>query len=128
MVTGGIHRTPGGGDRAKYQPDVVRPDYPIRTFHRTLRRCVDAPTRFPELGPQTGLAGTDGPFPGQPLAGIVPDMKKRVFASLLWFYAGWFAGSSAAAFFELGPAVGPILGTLAAVAVALAPSRLLFRA
>jgi hypothetical protein len=53
--------------------------------------------------------------------GIVLGMKKRVFASLLWFYAGWFAGSSAAAFFGLGPAVGPILGTVAAVAVALAP-------
>jgi hypothetical protein len=88
------------------------------------------PTRRldPGLGPQTGLYGTDGPFPERPLTGIVPAMKKRVFASLLWFYAGWFAGSSAAAFFELGPAIGPIVGTAAALAVALAPSRLLFRA
>ncbi len=62
------------------------------------------------------------------MTGIVPDMKKRVFAALLWFYAGWFAGASTAAFFDLGPAIGPIVGTAAALAVALAPSRLLFRA
>ncbi len=55
-------------------------------------------------------------------------MKKRVLASLLWFYAGWFAGASVAAFFDLGPAIGPIVGSAAAVAVALAPSRYLFRA
>jgi hypothetical protein len=76
---------------------------------------------------QQPLSGTDEPFPGWLLTAIVADMKKRVLAAVLWFYAGWFAGASAAAFFELGPAIGPIVGTAAALAVALAPSRYLFR-
>jgi hypothetical protein len=103
-------------------------DYPIRTFHRTFRWCVGAQTRSVDWDLQRAPESTDEPFPGWLVMAIVADMKKRVLAALLWFYAGWFAGASAAAFFELGPAVGPIVGTLAALAVAFAPSRLLFRA
>jgi hypothetical protein len=37
-------------------------------------------------------------------------MRKRVFASLLWLYAGWYAGSTLAWAFGVGASFGPILG------------------
>jgi hypothetical protein len=39
---------------------------------------------------------------------------KRILATLLWFYAGWYAGATAAYFLGLSPALGPIIGTAAA--------------
>ena len=44
-------------------------------------------------------------------------MKKRVAASLLWFYSMWYAGAMIATVFGLSPALGPILGTAAAAIV-----------
>jgi hypothetical protein len=44
-------------------------------------------------------------------------MTKRVVASLLWFYAMWYAGAMIAAVLGLSPALGPILGTAAAAIV-----------
>lgn len=45
-------------------------------------------------------------------------MKKRVFAALLWFYTGWYAGAMIATLVGISPALGPILGTAAAALIA----------
>jgi hypothetical protein len=44
-------------------------------------------------------------------------MKKRVAATLLWFYAGWYAGAMVATFIGLSPALGLIIGTAGAAIV-----------
>jgi hypothetical protein len=45
-------------------------------------------------------------------------MKKRVFAALLWFYSGWYAGAMLAEFVGVSPALGPIVGTVIAALIA----------
>ena len=45
-------------------------------------------------------------------------MKKRVAAAVLWFYCGWYAGAMIASFVGISPALGPILGVVAAVLIA----------
>ena len=42
------------------------------------------------------------------------SMKKRAFAALLWFYAGWYGGALLAEFLGVSPLIGPIIGTAAA--------------
>ena len=51
---------------------------------------------------------------------------KRIAATALWFYAGWFAGSFAAFAFGLSPALGPIIATAAAAIVAVDPRSLIW--
>jgi len=41
-------------------------------------------------------------------------MIKRLGMSLIWFYAGWYAGSMAAFFGGFSPLIGPVVGVLAA--------------
>ena len=45
-------------------------------------------------------------------------MKKRVAAAVLWFYCGWYAGAMIAHVVGISPALGPILGVVAAVLIA----------
>jgi hypothetical protein len=44
-------------------------------------------------------------------------MLKRVVATLLWFYAGWYAGAMTAALFGISPALGPIFAVAAAAII-----------
>jgi hypothetical protein len=41
-------------------------------------------------------------------------MKKRILATFLWFYAGWYVGAVFASFLGVSPMLGPILGAAAA--------------
>jgi hypothetical protein len=41
-------------------------------------------------------------------------MSKRVFAAILWFYTGWYAGAFITAYLGVSPLIGPILGAAAA--------------
>lgn len=51
-------------------------------------------------------------------------MKKRILATFLWFYAGWYAGAIAAWILGVSPMLGPILGTAAAALVVADPRRI----
>ncbi|HEU4672418.1 MAG TPA: hypothetical protein VFS32_05910 [Candidatus Limnocylindrales bacterium] len=42
---------------------------------------------------------------------------KRILATILWFYAGWYAGAMIAHLLVLSPALGPIVGTAAAAII-----------
>src|SRR5690242_10889706 len=53
---------------------------------------------------------------GRPRADA-PPMTKRVIATLLWFYAGWYAGAMTAALFGISPALGPIFAVAAAAII-----------
>jgi hypothetical protein len=44
-------------------------------------------------------------------------MTKRVIATLLWFYAGWYAGAMVAELFGISPALGPILAVAMAAII-----------
>ena len=41
-------------------------------------------------------------------------MKKRIFATFMWFYVGWYGGAMLAEFLGVSPILGPIIGTAAA--------------
>jgi hypothetical protein len=41
-------------------------------------------------------------------------MKKRIFATFLWFYVGWYGGAMLAEFLGVSPILGPIIGAAAA--------------
>ena len=41
-------------------------------------------------------------------------MSKRVFAAILWFYTGWYAGALLATMAGISPVIGPIIGAAAA--------------
>jgi hypothetical protein len=41
-------------------------------------------------------------------------MKKRIFATFLWFYVGWYGGAMLAEFLGVSPVLGPIIGATAA--------------
>ena len=45
-------------------------------------------------------------------------MKKRVLATFLWFFAGWYAGAVIAFALGVSPILGPILGVAAAGLIA----------
>ncbi len=49
---------------------------------------------------------------------ILDDMKKRVTATVLWFFAAWYAGAMLAYILGVSVALGPILGTAAAALIA----------
>ncbi len=53
-------------------------------------------------------------------------MKKRVLATVLWFYAGWYTGAMIASLAGLSPALGPILAVAAAGIIAGDPRRLIW--
>lgn len=48
-------------------------------------------------------------------------MKKRLLATVLWFFAGWYAGAVIAYFVGVSPMLGPILGAAAAALIAVDP-------
>lgn len=53
-------------------------------------------------------------------------MKKRILATFLWFYAGWYAGAVIAYFVGVSPMLGPILGVAAAALVAGDPRKIIW--
>jgi hypothetical protein len=53
-------------------------------------------------------------------------MKKRAAAAILWFYAGWFVGASAAFATGLSPVLAPVLATAAAAIFAGDPRRMIW--
>ncbi len=55
-------------------------------------------------------------------------MKKRILATFLWFFAGWYAGAFLAYALDVNPVLGPILGMAAAVLVAADPRRVIWTA
>ena len=44
-------------------------------------------------------------------------MVKRIFIAFLWFYTGWYGGALFANFLGLNPALGPLIGAVAAVLI-----------
>ena len=54
-------------------------------------------------------------------------MTKRVLATLLWFYAGWYAGAMTAALFGISPALGPIFAVAAAAIIGGDPRGIIWR-
>jgi hypothetical protein len=53
-------------------------------------------------------------------------VKKRILATFLWFYAGWYGGAMLAEFLGLSPLLGPIIGTAAASLFAGDPRRIIW--
>ena len=53
-------------------------------------------------------------------------MKKRILATFLWFYAGWYAGAILAEMLGVSPLLGPIIGMAAAILVAGDPRRIIW--
>lgn len=53
-------------------------------------------------------------------------MKKRVLATALWFYTGWYAGALFAQVAGLNPVLGLILGTAVAAIVGVDPRNLIW--
>ncbi len=58
---------------------------------------------------------------------IVLAMVKRIAATVLWFYAGWYLGVTIAWALNMGPALGPIIGAAAAAMIAWDPRRFLWK-
>ena len=56
------------------------------------------------------------------------DMKKRILAAFLWFYAGWYAGAIIAEFVHVSPLLGPLIGAVAAALVAGDPRHIIWKA
>ena len=74
----------------------------------------------------SGPAGTTGWVVGGPVVAHHAGMKKRILASVLWFYAGWYAGAILAEFLGVSPLLGPIIGMAAAALVAGDPRRIIW--
>jgi hypothetical protein len=53
-------------------------------------------------------------------------MKKRILATFLWFFAGWYAGAFLAEFLGVSQLLGPIIGMAAAGLVAGDPRRIIW--
>jgi len=53
-------------------------------------------------------------------------MKKRIFATFMWFYVGWYGGAMLAEFLGVSPILGPIIGTAAAALFAGDPRRIIW--
>jgi hypothetical protein len=51
-------------------------------------------------------------------------MKKRVFATVVWFYAAWYAGAIVAELLGVTPLIGPIVAIATAAFVASDPGHL----
>jgi hypothetical protein len=53
-------------------------------------------------------------------------MKKRIAATILWFFTGWFVGAFVAFVAGLTPVLAPMLGTAAAAFVAGDPRHMIW--
>jgi hypothetical protein len=53
-------------------------------------------------------------------------MKKRIFATFLWFYVGWYGGAMLAEFLGVSPVLGPIIGATAAALFVGDPRRIIW--
>lgn len=53
-------------------------------------------------------------------------MTKRIFAAMLWFYAGWYAGAILADMFGVSPLLGPVIGVAAAALIVGDPRRIIW--
>jgi hypothetical protein len=53
-------------------------------------------------------------------------MTKRILATILWFYTGWYAGALLADFLTNSPMLGPIVGAAAAALIAGDPRRIIW--
>ena len=48
-------------------------------------------------------------------------MKKRLFATLVWFYVAWYGGAVIASFLDVSPLLGPMMGIAAAALIGIDP-------
>lgn len=55
-------------------------------------------------------------------------MTKRLLATVLWFYTGWYGGALLADFLGISPILGPIIGAAAAVLIVGDPRRIIWTA
>ena len=55
-------------------------------------------------------------------------MTKRILATVLWFYTGWYGGAIIADFLAVSPMLGPIIGAAAAALIAGDPRRIIWTA
>ena len=55
-------------------------------------------------------------------------MKKRIAATFLWFYTGWYGGALIADFVGVSPMLGPIIGAAAAALIVGDPRRIIWPA
>jgi hypothetical protein len=53
-------------------------------------------------------------------------MKRRVLATFLWFYVGWYGGAMLADFLGVSPVLGPIIGAAAAALFVGDPRRIIW--
>jgi hypothetical protein len=53
-------------------------------------------------------------------------MTKRLLATALWFYAGWYGGALLADFLGVSAILGPIVGAAAAALIAGDPRRIIW--
>ena len=53
-------------------------------------------------------------------------MKRRIFATFMWFYAWWYAGAIVADVFHVSPMLGPIIGAAAAALFVGDPRRIIW--
>ncbi len=59
---------------------------------------------------------------------MMRGMKRRLFTTVLWFYASWYAGAVIAHFAGVNPILGPILGMAAASLIAIDPRGIVWSA
>jgi hypothetical protein len=74
------------------------------------------------------VRGTSGWSPSELAQITIQDMKKRVLATSLWFFAGWYGGAVIAWALGLSPVLGPILAVAAATLVAIDPRHVIWAA
>jgi hypothetical protein len=55
-------------------------------------------------------------------------MTKRILATALWFYTGWYAGALLADFLGVSAVLGPIIGAAAAALIVGDPRRIIWSA
>jgi hypothetical protein len=53
-------------------------------------------------------------------------MTKRILATVLWFYTGWYAGALLADLLGISPMLGPIIGAAAAALIVGDPRRIIW--
>src|SRR5829696_6141866 len=54
------------------------------------------------------------------------DMKRRILAMFLWFYAWWYAGAIIADAFGFSPLIGPLIGAAAAALIVANPRTIIW--
>ena len=55
-------------------------------------------------------------------------MYKRIAATFLWFYTGWYGGAILADLIGISPMLGPIIGAAAAALIVGDPRRIIWTA